>query len=166
MKLFEATFSYLVYAIGVAGYGWLYLLVPQTTDQFGVTTYSPDVLPYFSVGITLATLLMIITPYFGIAALQGAGSVWKRAVELIERHISFPFLSGLFLFYSRTYVGLLGVYSTGNYLGYNSNVGAEIAIYTCIWIVVSIMVLLASGGSSTKAAAVREYSATLGSDQP
>ena len=166
MRLFAAAVSYIVYAWSVAAYGWLYLAVPQTTDQFGNATYDPNLLAYFGVGYILSSVFMVLSPYFGIAALEGATSIWRRAVALIERHISFPFLSAVLLIYARGYLPLVGAASSGTLLGYNPEVGGIMAIYTSLVIVASIMVLLAKRSASASGAATMPQPPVAPMDTP
>jgi len=47
---------------------------------------------------------MIVSPYFGAASLiRGGRSVWVEANRLLNRHISFPFLGGIALFWLKAY---------------------------------------------------------------
>jgi hypothetical protein len=81
-------------------------------SSYGFYSYYGTILGgYLGLPSVLSFAGLIVGPYFGLAGLiAGDRSVWVEATRLIERHISFPFITGLALFYaSLSGFGLLAV---------------------------------------------------------
>ena len=78
-------------------------------DQYGF--YNPPAyLIYFQATTNLLTVFgMVLAPYFGLASfVPGPSSVWVKVKNLINGHISFPFIGGAVLFYLGMAAGYSG----------------------------------------------------------
>ena len=114
MKGAAAVVSYVVVTVSsVAFVGLPYVL--QYTKAFNTIDYNNfNFLEIVLIGCVFG---MVLAPYFGAASLiaSDGDSVTRETLNLIQKHISFPFLGGIGLFVAGLYLSPAG-FPQGNIL--------------------------------------------------